>query len=49
MNAAMKEDLEQVRGLKNDEIKQELTKLGVTVPPRANKEALIKLYVQAKQ
>ena len=49
MNAAMREDLEQMRGLKNDEIRQELTKLGATIPPRANKEGLIKLYVQAKQ
>lgn len=45
----MKEDYEKIKVMKNDEIRIELTKLGVIIPSKINKDGLIKLYVSTRQ
>jgi hypothetical protein len=44
-----RQDYDQARSLKNDDLRAELVKLGITIPlNRLNKEQLIKQYLQAK-
>ncbi len=49
MSATQREDYERARAMKIDDIRQELSRLGVQNIPRVTKENLIKLYVQTKQ
>ena len=45
-----RKDYDYARTLKNDDLRAELVKLGVTMPlNRLNKEQLIKQYIHAKQ